>query len=424
MLPDGGAFFADPVGGSTLRLGAARVDAAIESGFLDGDSWSAFLGKGMTCTDPDAAISSFHEACREGRAETEGRAAVRVGFLADDLDKLQRQQALDASRHELSKRNDGQLFVHLWAFTPLGFDSLPDFACILSHESERFSKGVTLTLDASFPVDDAVERVLESFSSLPATDRQVVFLFHRNAMDLAGGPKAYAAQAFAWQSLLFRHGFTPAFIILVGPEDLEAMAVQFYEEICFSGIYPRNIHMNFVETTPDRAALSCEVYGVDHVLFQNALKDILARPTHGLLEPLALGYGQALLGAITRDHAWPRISFCPFTRSSMIFGGDKAGACPVALSHAAKGDTRFDTILWKPTAPDPNLQHAWKERGPHTVQACSRCKAAAFCGSGCPLRALEATGRIDAPDCPPVAELDRAIGHHVSIVLDSERYET
>ncbi len=417
---DDGALTAyDSLTGTIVTLSAQEIEALDAEQGLATAFRFRLQEKGMNCTDPAHDRAVFEAQCQKNRADNPTRNSFRIGFLMDRLNEEQCATAIATARRETEQRRGAHLFLHFWTWSPDAFQRLGDTAKALLRNCAAGETEISLTLDASFPCTEEEEKTLETLSSLPVTSRQAVFMLHETALRESGSPQAYAHAVFCWQSLFFRFGFTPAFIILISSGNRESMGEAFFEELCFSGVYPRNIHMSFIKTPPDEAALGCEMHGLDGQLHAEAAATLLARPTHQIVEPLALGYGDALRGALTRDARWPRLYHCPYTRPTLFFAGSHAGACPVALARAAMGDGGLLALLSPVNAPDADRMRRWRKRGPHSIDACRGCAAAALCASGCPLAAFEAQGTINAPDCPPLEMIERGLGTMLSRTASS-----
>lgn len=410
---DGALVLYDSLSGAAATLPATAIDD-LASERDPGKALQNILDEtGLSCTDPAHDRAVFEAHCHANRADTPERNSFRIGFLLDRLDEAQLNVAIAAAREEMNRRRNAPLFLHFWTWSAAAFAALHGTMQALTAAGPSpgaRAADISLTLDASFPADDRAEETLEAFSALCGGTCQAVFMLHETALEKAGSAQAYAHEVFRWQSLFFRFGFTPAFILLIGPASRKTMGEDFFEELCFSGVYPRNIHMSFIKSTPDEAAISCEMHGLDGHLYADAATTLLSRATHRIVEPLALGYGDALRGALSRDARWPRFYHCPYTRPTLFFAGDHAGACPVALTRAATGDRGIAPLLSPAQNPDAALMSRWRQRGPHSIDACRGCGAAALCASGCPLAAFEKHGSIDAPDCPPVEAIDKALG--------------
>lgn len=409
---DGGMLLLNSFAGTTVYLGADEVDRLQKDGSIAYDTHKMLVANQMTCTEPGMDRQRFEQICDSNRRDDEQRNSFRIGFLLDELQhQHQLDAAIEAAQSEISSRISGKLFLHFWAFSKEVFGRIPEVVDRLSSDNGDLQYDLSISLDASFGIDDEIELALEKCVEHFDGAAQLVFSLHQSALETCGGSQEYARSVFLWQSLFFRYNFTPAFILLVGPDDETSIAQQFYEDLCFSGVYPRNIHMAFVNAGPNQSSLGCEVYG-RHSIRQSS--DILSKPTHQLIEPFALGYADAIRTVITRNALWPRTFHCPYTRPTLLFAGDFAGACPVALSRAATGDKAVLPMLMNVEELDSGKRKHWQKRGPHSISACRSCRSAPLCGSGCPLASFEKSSSIDEPDCPPIPEINEYMSGLVS----------
>jgi uncharacterized protein len=98
----------------------------------------------------------------------------------------------------------------------------------------------------------------------------------------------------------------------------------------------------------------------------------------------------------------PLYDSCPGTKTEWAF--DYAGSiysCTATVGKQGEALGSFFPDISKKEA----LIEQWEERDVTSIPACSECNLRLACGGGCASVALNATGKILAPDCRPVREL-------------------
>jgi len=414
---DGGLLFANFLYGTQVQLIPSEVKYFENNESLLETTFEKLLDAKIIVSELSDERAIYENFCNRNREDNNVRNSYRIGFLLDELqDKSDLARAIEAASNEIAERSSGQLFLQFWAFTETAFELIPYVIEKLSKQGKKLQCDLSISLEASFDIDENIELIVERCVSLFEGNAQVVFMLHQGALEKFRNAQQYSRSVFFWQSLFFRYKFNPAFILFTTRENEQLMAHDFYEELCFSGVYPRNIHMAFVKDDVGLTGLTCEMFGIDHSYSAFATREILTRPTHKLIEPFALGFTDVMRSAITRDSIWPRTFHCPYTRPTMFFAGKYSGACPVALSRAATGDTAVIPLLTEVASPDPQKQRNWIRRGPHTIAKCRTCSSAPICGSGCPLAAFEQENTIDAPDCPPISKINKSINHMAMLI--------
>lgn len=411
---DGGMLFLNPLSGKTIYIDANDVSLPPQDIFLSDENLKKLISSGMVRDDSISERAIFEEMCCNNREDGDTRNSFRIGFLLDDLlNSKELSMALGAAKEEIESRTEGKLFIHFWAFCAPAFKLIPDILNELT-PSHLLECDITISLDGSFSSNDETEIIVERISSLFVGSAQVTFALHRSALKIYNGTQEYAHTIFLWQSLFSRFRFSPAFIFFISVDDVSIIANQLYEDLCFSGIYPRNIHFAFVGSPLEHSALFCEMYNHDGNFIARALNEILSKPTHKIVEPFALGYADSLRIGIKQNNLWPRTFFCPYTRPTLFFAKNLVGACPVALSKASSGDKKLLPLLMSIDNIEPLKRTLWQQRGPHTINSCRNCRSAPLCGSGCPLVAYENNGTIDSPDCPPITQLNESLAKSVA----------
>lgn len=419
--PDGGAFVIDAPTGAMLRLLPGDVDDLLAGAVpVDEHSDSGDIGPGAESGAKQDVASGpgeaelFREACTEVRSADAIAASLRLGFVVDRLSDDEAAEAVADACDRLAHSTAERIFVHFWVGDADAWDKAGSIARTLSTAGEGRISGVSLTLDPSLPITPAAEAATLELAGLAPRGRQVVFRLGPDALARAGDPDLLARMTFAWQGVLFRQRFSPSFVLAVTPSTLEAIGGSVFEALCFSGVYPRNVFVVFAADGAQNAGL-CEVYDTNWDAHGALAPALLSRPTHRLVEPLALGLADVIRGFILSDKRWMRTSGCPFPRQGVVYADGFAARCPVAAVKAAgsalppsmaAGVPKFSRgqgsgQVW----PDE-----WSGRGPQSVPQCKTCRVAPLCGSGCAVRAYETHGHLMAPDCPPIGRVLTAEG--------------
>ena len=404
---EGAVFVLNPATQSCVRLDGEEVNAIL--GFASGQD---LVPTGDRATPGVAArghtleVEAFSAACQTARSEQRFADTIRIGFVVDELTD---EQAAESARDAASRVMEGtaaQVFLHLWIGEETSWTRCSTIFTQLAVLGSSRSIFTSLVIDGTLNVSEPAEAAIADLGMLALGGRQVTIRLGHRALRRPGGATALGRHVFAWQAILFRHRFSPSYLLEVTPNTTDVIGCEVFEELCFSGVYPRNVITVFGADDAPLAGL-CEVYETDWACYKEAAPRLLSRSTHRLLEPLALGFANVVRGYISCGKRWPRTSGCPFPRQGLVYAGGIVGRCPVAAVLGLRSARSLPSVIAAPLghAATPTWDDAWTRRGPHNIRSCQRCRVAPLCGSGCAVRAVEAHGRIMAPDCPPVTAI-------------------
>lgn len=420
--PDGGAYVLDPPSGTAVGLSPTDVDLLVAGDVVQwgeqrrrDESGTGDQNEGWPRNQSDEA-TLFHEACAAARTKEACEATLRLGFVVDRLTDDQAADAVLDARDRLQASRAERVFLHFWIGADDAWDRTTEIAQSLAAIGDTRFTGVSVTLDPSHSITPRAETATLSLAALAPGARQAVFRLSPEALERAGDADTLAGMTFSWQGVVFRQRFSPSFVLTVTPATVDTIGGALFEALCFSGVYPRNVLFVFADDDTDHGGL-CEVYDTSWTTHEAVAATLLARPTHRLIEPLALGLADVVRGYLLCDKRWMRTSGCPFPRQGVVYAGEYAGRCPVAAAKAASMPSSAATVLPSfMAAPRARLSiengdhDPWSARGPHSVGLCRSCRVAPLCGSGCAVRAYEGHGDPMAPDCPPVDRVLAAEG--------------
>lgn len=118
------------------------------------------------------------------------------------------------------------------------------------------------------------------------------------------------------------------------------------EALCFAGVCPRNLHISFSRAAGHPLDLTCELYGWDWDLYQDAGAELALSPLHQVFDPLNRGLADKLRALFREGAEEPAVRHCPFARRSFIFGpGGKVAPCPVAHGRLQADTARYAPLL-------------------------------------------------------------------------------
>ncbi len=112
----------------------------------------------------------------------------------------------------------------------------------------------------------------------------------------------------------------------------------------------------------------------------------------------------------------PNFDACPGAKSEWAF--DYTGRIYSCTATVGKVDEALGTF-YPEVALDEEAVFAWQDRNVPAVPECRACEARLVCGAGCASLAKNTTGRLDAPDCRPVAAL-AALGVSLYFTQETE----
>lgn len=335
----------------------------------------------------------------------------RFGYMLDYLTAQTLESTSDYVSSVLGSADvsDGTVMINAWCYTEAGrrlLRGLPSAVRQSSVGDADLRVALHTTGSQVFEDDDLL--ALEALS-VSRSNGAVVFMLTAAEVERAGGPADYSRQLFAQQSRIYSVGFHPHFVFQCTRETVDFMMGPVFDGLCFSGVYPRNMFLTLVEEHANPLAHACELYGADWSLYGDVADRLARSARHQLLEPLGRGFASKLRALFRNGSEPPTVRYCPFARQSFIFGVDgKVTTCPVAHGYPSLPEPKALPLVVGDVATgevDTTALENWEGRGPTNVPGCASCRVAPLCGSGCPLEAVESSGELNSPACPPVPDI-------------------